>query len=371
VTPRGTRLESLCRRSAPRRRARPLLSLCLAALLSGCDTPRLLSFSLDTPAQVLSTVGAGPTRDGRQRFRQIFCELLRQRGKPSAACDRRLLRLQDEPEDLPPAQPLPVPDPRLKVVIVPGLFGECVSGLVEPFAVAARNLGRRGYRIHQFPVPGVSAGATNAAHIAENWERLEYRPGDRVVVVAHSKGAVDMLRFVVDYPREGTKIAALVSVAGAINGSPLASSLARLLTELSGGIPDEVCDTGDLGAYDSLKRQTRLKWLAQNSLPDGIGYYSVGGIAGPGRVSAGLRLSYDLLAQIDPLNDGMLLFYDQVIPGSTLLGYANADHWAIVYPVEELQPNIGRLLATRNDYPREVLLEALLLYVSEDLDRHQ
>jgi hypothetical protein len=31
---------------------------------------------------------------------------------------------------------------------------------------------------------------------------------------------------------------------------------------------------------------------------------------------------YDLLAELEPCNDGQLLFTDQVIPGSTLLGFA-------------------------------------------------
>jgi hypothetical protein len=343
----------------------------LGALLSGCATPRLLGFDLDTPALTLSTIGASATQDGRQRFREIFCELLRQRGAPATACESRLLRLSDEPSALPSEEKLPAPDPRLLVVVVPGLFGECVSGLIEPFHLATRNLARRGYRIHQYLVPGVSGGETNAAHIAENWGELQFQAGDRIVVLAHSKGTADMLRFLVDFPEEASQITALVSIAGAVNGSPLASSLGSLLRELSREIPRVICDTGDLDAFDSLKRENRLTWLARNSLPDRVSYYSLVGIAGPGRVSVGLQPSYELLAGIDPRNDGMLLFYDQVIPGATLLGYANADHWAIVYPVAELRPELGSALATRNDYPREALLEAILLYLSEDLARRE
>ncbi len=38
-------------------------------------------------------------------------------------------------------------------------------------------------------------------------------------------------------------------------------------------------------------------------------------------------------------------------------------------PVAEMEPTVARALATNNDYPREALLEAILLYLSEDLDR--
>jgi hypothetical protein len=35
-----------------------------------------------------------------------------------------------------------------------------------------------------------------------------------------------------------------------------------------------------------------------------------------------------------PRNDGLLLIYDQIIPGGTLLGYANADHWSVALSLE-------------------------------------
>ena len=64
-------------------------------------------------------------------------------------------------------------------------------------------------------------------------------------------------------------------------------------------------------------------------------------------------------------NDGQLLFHDQIIPGSTLLGYVNADHWAVALALEEEWP----ILAGHGGapFPREVLFEALVLYVAEQL----
>jgi hypothetical protein len=62
-----------------------------------------------------------------------------------------------------------------------------------------------------------------------------------------------------------------------------------------------------------------------------------------------------------------MIFYDQVIPGSTLLGYLNADHWAIVLPIARAHDTIASLFVTQNAYPREAMLEALLRFVEEDL----
>ena len=79
-----------------------------------------------------------------------------------------------------------------------------------------------------------------------------------------------------------------------------------------------------------------------------------------------LRSSYDDLSMIDPRNDGQLLFYDQIVPGSTLLGYLNADHWAIAMPIAR-DVEVARLFVDHNACPREVLLEAILKQIEEDL----
>ena len=64
-----------------------------------------------------------------------------------------------------------------------------------------------------------------------------------------------------------------------------------------------------------------------------------------------------------------MIFYDQVIPGSTLVGYLNADHWALAVPINRTHDTIASLFVTQNAYPREALLEALLRFVEEDLAR--
>ena len=56
-----------------------------------------------------------------------------------------------------------------------------------------------------------------------------------------------------------------------------------------------------------------------------------------------------------------------MIPGSALIGYANADHWALAVPVARAHETIGSVFVDQNDYPREALLEALLRFVEEDL----
>jgi hypothetical protein len=111
----------------------------------------------------------------------------------------------------------------------------------------------------------------------------------------------------------------------------------------------------------------RRAWLAQNPLPSGVPTYSVVTLPQPERISSILRGSAGKLAMIDGRNDSQVIFYDQVIPGSSLVGYLNADHWAVVVPIARAHETIGSMFVTQNAYPREALLEAVLRFVEEDL----
>ena len=82
-------------------------------------------------------------------------------------------------------------------------------------------------------------------------------------------------------------------------------------------------------------------------------------------MSPPLRPFAAALARIDPRNDGQLLFRDQVIPGSTILGYANADHWAVAVPIEEKNWATATFVTRHNYFPRDDLTEAIVLYVAE------
>ena len=99
-------------------------------------------------------------------------------------------------------------------------------------------------------------------------------------------------------------------------------------------------------------------------------YYSLVTFPQPERISSILHSSYRKLSRIDSRNDSQVIFYDQVIPGSALMAYVNADHWALAVPVARSHPMIGSTFVTQNAYPREALLEAILRFVEEDLSNN-
>lgn len=345
--------------------------LLLAGCLLGCKT-QLLSYGLEVPAQTMRALGTADPVDGRRRFREIFCILLaRENGFETGplGCEKQLHRLVDEEPAVHPPAWLPAHDTRYRVLIVPGLFGDCLADIATPFAVASARLRRLGYRVDPLIVSGRSSADHNADQIAESVGSIDLDPDDRLLLIGHSKGAVDILHSLVNHPDLTDRVDAVVSVAGAINGSPIANRMANPYERWLAELDIDGCPTGDGGAIESLRRPIRLEWLATHPLPTDVPRFSVVGFTGKDNTARILRWAWEDLARIDPRNDGQLLFFDQVVPGATLLGYANADHFAIAIPFDEQADLVASTAALSHaPYPRGVLLEAIVLYVVESLN---
>jgi hypothetical protein len=235
---------------------------------------------------------------------------------------------------------------------------------------AAAHLRRFGYELVTIDVDALSGTTTNARQIRDAIMAMEHEETDpQLVLIGYSKGAPDILEAIVDYPEIRERIAAVVSVAGAIGGSPVAVEVTYEKLELLKTWPGADCSSGDGGALESLNPETRDAWLAENALPQGIPYYSLATCPEPDNISPVLKPSYKKLRGADPRNDGMMLFDDQLVPGSTFLGCVNADHWAVSVPIARSHPNIAALFVDENEYPREALAEAVMRFVEEDLSR--
>jgi pimeloyl-ACP methyl ester carboxylesterase len=357
-------------RSDSKNAVKKILALVVLLVLIGCSRPALVPYGLDRPVQVLQVVDAKPVIDGRVRFREIFCNLLNansDRPDQTADCGDYLLRLADEPSKDETNIFIPAHNPRLRILVVPGLLGECIADTVVPFEIAMTRLRSLGYTIDELIVSGRSSSRCNADQIAAAIRSLDLADDEQLVLIGHSKGAVDILHFLVNHPETARRVSAVVSVAGAINGSPLASRTVHAYESLSDFIDLSRCEQGDGGALRSLQRSVRLNWLSANRLPETVQYFSMVAFTEGGNVNNILLGGYGVLKAIDPRNDGLLLFSDQVIPGARLLGYANADHWAIALPFEHKKPLLTKTLLNHNHFPREILLEAIVLYVAENL----
>jgi hypothetical protein len=345
-----------------------VLTALAALLLGGCSKP-LLPYSLDTPPLVLAPASLANMEDGRGRFREIYCAVQKDHGAAlpyDRPCEDVILRLGGEPERTRNPVSLGPSKLRLRVLVVPGLFNDCIK-FSSAYSHAQAHLERLGYRAESLPVSGRSSSTHNSLEIRNAILGMELLPEERIVLVGYSKGVADILEAVVAFPEIQRRVAAVVSVAGTVNGSPLADQVEKPYQELLKKIPVPQCPPGVGDPVESLKRSTRLQWLLQNRLPESIKYFSLGAFAGREDISAILQSSYDRLALIDPRNDSQVIFYDAIIPGSTLLGFVKADHWAVAMPFSQDAPQLSAGLTEKNEFPREVLLEAMIRFVEEKL----
>ena len=339
-------------------------SLLMAALLAASPT---LNANDSAKSDILPPELPFQVSDARRDFFALYCAIRHDHGyrlPDDRPCDKALWTFTDPPES--PRIPPPLTDPAtpLRVIIVPGLFGECVNDYVNAFSDALAHLRNHGYRTSVIEVSGRASSAANAEHIRQ--ALLDYPDGERRIVIGYSKGLADSLEALV-YPEARARIDAIVGIGGVVGGTPLADRVPNLLLKSLRWLTVPQCAPGDNGGVQSLRREVRQQWLADHPLPDSIRFFSLAAFADTNDISLLLRPSYQQLADFDSRNDSQVIFSDAVIPGSTLLGYARADHWAIALPFGRRYPLLGKTLLNHNGFPREVLLEAVVRFVESAL----
>ena len=341
------------------------LIMCMTVFVAACVSPPTIDEIRRGPAPHLLPDAPTGITDERTRFRRHFCAEFDQERRPddTLACDAWLHRLADEMDATPAPSPGRV---RLQALFVTGAFSECFGDSARPFASAIDALAGSGDDFGSIVVGGRSGTKHNALQIAEFVETWPVDPEKPLVLFGHSKGAIDILQFLVDYPELASRVRAVVSVAGAIGGSPLADRYDGLYDLLFSHLPTSHCEKGDRQVVDSLRTDTRSEWLAENVLPRHIRYYSLVAFTTRERTARALVPFWESLLRDSRRNDGQLLPVHSMLPESSLLAYVNADHWAIA---TELEKEHG-LIAGRPDpapFPHRALLSSILWTVGEDL----
>jgi hypothetical protein len=340
-----------------------------AIALAGCAT---LPDAQDLRAEpfVYNTIpGAATVEDGRGAFRQVFCDELHADGLMAGAdadCSDWLWLLPDEPVASAASVPLTLNPDALAVFLVTGAFAECAGDAALPYVAGAERLRSDGALVEHIVVSGRSGTASNARQIADVIERAQVPEQRQIIIVGFSKGSLDTLRFLTDFPAVAGTIDAVVSVAGPIYGTPLADRVRGPYAALLDKAPYDKCPPGDGGVLESLSPATATAWLASNPLPLHVRYYSITGFTTRKHVARLLVPAWKILNKTDVRNDGQVFAADAVIPGATLLGFANADHWGIAETIE----SVRTFLAERPDprtFPLEQLFVAMMRFVSHDL----
>lgn len=347
-----------------------IVSVAAVLLVSCASAPVAPPYERIEPSARLSTELAG-VADGRGRFREIFKAVLaaRCRELPSdVSCNDEKDLWKVDGETPPTGKPVDLGPSKgaFRVVAVPGLLAECVADKSKVFGDSLSKLEKFGYKTSYIQTRGRKGSDSNAALIRDAVAAMP--GGEKLIFVTHSKGTVDTLEALANYPSVAERTAAVISFSGAVKGSPLADVFPGFLLELVHKIPLASCPPGEgTEAVESLRRNVRLSWLATHPLPKTVRYYSLAAFALRQNTCRLLRPFYDILAKTDPLNDGMVIAPDAIIPGSVLLGFPNADHYAVAMPFSKKTSPVLAMLIDKNNYPRRVLLEAAVRFAEEDL----
>ena len=347
--------------------------LLVSAALTACSSQPQVPFSYTLEPLSFEPGNAYNVTDGRARFREIFCAANEDHGESLPdymPCEDALVRFDDEPEPTGILVDLGPSSTNLVGKMVPGLAYSCVKRWLDHDNSAPNHVATLGYETGFIQVEGIASSETNADLIAEYVAGLGPNYDERpLVLFGYSKGVPDIFAFLVQYPELTHRVAAVVSYAGAVWGSPLADEADEKQLRWLTLIPGAECEKKDSKALETLSPANRDAWFAEHTLPEHVRYYSVVSFPDPDNISNGLQHSHKKLGALkDGRNDSQLVFYDQVIPGSTILGFFNADHWAMSVPIARQHEVSQAIFADQNDFPREIALEAILRFIEEDLE---
>lgn len=346
------------------RKTRASLTVCFMMLLLCCAPLSAASAVSDLevlPPATAQAVHAAGVRDLRGSYRAEACRRL---GSLPSACNRALRQFAGEPSPvaLPPVHYL---TQHYRIVFVPGFYSECFEPYLRPFADVMQDLQKDGFRTDYFDVYGRGTVSQNAARLAQQFYDAADDPRS-TIVFAYSKGLVDTLEMLLRYPDLAGNVAAVVSVAGAAKGSPLADQLHTLYQTLGVWLPLPGCAAGNGIEINDLRQSVRQQWWKAHGAALTVPLYALVAAPQPERISTATWATHQQLALTDPHNDGYLLWQDQIPPASRLLGFVNADHWTIAVPVDAQLPLLSFFF--RDETPRTVIIQSAITLVAQTLN---
>lgn len=296
-------------------------------------------------------------------FSDIFCSVLKQNnpgGGQWGPCSQYI----DSPgkEDL-KLGPLST---KYRVLIVPGILSSCVSD--SPAFQEGQQALKQQYDldVSLLQVPNDSS-ESNAKIIGQYLRDHTKDDRRKYILIGYSKGTPDIQVALAQETGLAEHVAAFISVAGASGGSPVADLMPQVAEKYMRTVPIQSCQ-GDLSTgFKSLQREARRAFLAAHPTT-GVPTYSLIAKSDESTTSKSLLQSWRALATYGTAEDGQLLKDDAVVPGAKFLGAALADHFAVALPFDKSKDSAIRSGMDKAAYPRAALLEALVRYVTSDLD---
>ncbi|MBL4616026.1 MAG: hypothetical protein JKY27_14300, partial [Magnetovibrio sp.] len=211
----------------------------------------------------------------------------------------------------------------------------------------------------------------NARRLRDHLQAVEDKSTTHTILIPMSKGAADTLEMLKLYPETAKQLDAIVSLVGCVCGSPLKNLAPNWLKWAERAIALPSCERFCGDAVVSLDPKTRSDFLQHFEMPQGPKVYSLAAVVGEEGISKGMMASFHALSRLGGLNDGQMLLGDQILPGATFLGALKCDHIATAMPFNRNRGFMARFITRRflnhNAFAREIMLEAIVRQVLEDM----
>jgi len=349
------------------RYARIWLTPIVAAVSAACASTPPVNYALPPG---LSASFSPSALQLSERYARTFCSVLAEPALASQGwerCDSYVQMAAQQPDAAPP----PAIPTQWTLLLIGGFGAECFVPTIEAFSDAAEHLDRvHQVKSHRVPVTAFGSSEENAALILKFIKTLP--PTGKYIVVAHSKGAADVMVALATYPTELTQIKAIITVAGAVGGSWIVDDFRELndkVVKTMGPLPCQpAVDRRAAGnGIDSMRREIRQKFLAANE-PTAPAY-SISAVATEAQMSSALKPLWRRLRPYGLEQDSHIVERESIVPWGHFLARALGDHWAVAMPVHgnpKVKPDTLKLV-DRNRYPRVALIEAAVRIVTARL----
>ncbi len=255
---------------------------------------------------------------------------------------------------------------QFRLLLVGGLGDGCLDDHARAFAGAITHL----HDTHQVDVetvrlPPFASSQENGRAIARtvNYRWMADPTHRSYILIGYSKGAADVEEALPELSAPRDQVAAVVTIAGLVHGTPEARALDPLF-DPSRRWNDHHCPT--TSDRDALSLATNVRHDFLRAHPLTVPAYSLVAVSTEAMTSPILRGAWTRLSRYAAEQDGLVAAWDAVLPGARYLGEANADHLTVALSLDEDRKH-RRRDADPNRFPREALFEAVVRFVTDDL----
>lgn len=252
-----------------------------------------------------------------------------------------------------------------RVLIVPGVLSSCQAN-TQAFADGQAHLKEKhGMTVEFVQMPNASS-ADNGQQIASYLKNAMASDSRKYIVVAYSKGAPDVQEALSADAQAKSAVAAFVTIAGAVGGSPIAETMPSIVERYTSTLKLGTCQGDVAQAFKSLRQDVRRQFNADHPDPL-VPSFSLAAVSDSSTTSKMLFEAWKLLTAYDSRTDSQLLQEDALIPDGDFLGVLRADHLAAALNYESASDTTVRSAADHNHYPRVALFEAAVRFAIDSI----